>query len=89
MKRANLVLDAQVLEEALRLSGERTYSRAVERALEDYVRRAKAGRILELAGSGLWEGDLSAMRGDFRVQERPAPYATKRLSGRRSGRAAR
>ena len=89
MKRANLVLDAQVLEEALRLSGERTYSRAVERALEDYVRRAKAGRILELAGSGLWEGDLSAMRGDLRIQERPAPYGTKRLSGRRSGRAAR
>lgn len=89
MKRANLVLDAQVLEEALRLSGERTYSRAVQRALEDYVRRAKAGRIFELAGSGLWEGDLSAMRGDLRVQERPAPYAAKRLSGRRSGRAAR
>jgi Arc/MetJ family transcription regulator len=64
MKRTNLVLDAEMLEEALRVSGERTYSRAVQRALEDFVRRARAGRILELAGSGLWEGSLAEMRGD-------------------------
>ena len=64
MKRTNLVLDANLLEEATRLSGERTYSRAVERALQDFVRRAKARRILELAGSGLWEGDLSTVRED-------------------------
>jgi Arc/MetJ family transcription regulator len=62
MKRTNLVLDEELLEEAVQLSGERTYSRAVERALEEFVRRAKAGRILELAGSGLWEGDLALMR---------------------------
>ena len=64
MKRTNLVLDEHLLEQTVRLSGERTYSRAVERAMEDFVRRAKAGRILELAGSGLWEGDLSEMRRD-------------------------
>ncbi len=64
MKRTNLVLDGQLLEEAVRLSGERTYSRAVGRALEEFVRRVKARRILEFAGSGIWEGDLSAMRGD-------------------------
>jgi Arc/MetJ family transcription regulator len=64
MKRTNLVLNEDLLEEATRLSGERTYSRAVERALEDFVRRAKARRILELAGSGLWEGTLSAVRED-------------------------
>jgi len=64
MKRTNLVLDEQLLEEATRLSGERTYSRTVERALGDFVRRARAGRILELAGSGLWVGELSEMRRD-------------------------
>jgi Arc/MetJ family transcription regulator len=64
MKRTNLVLDEQLLEEASRLSGERTYSRTVERALTDFVRRAKARQILDLAGSGLWEGDLSVMRED-------------------------
>ena len=62
MKRTNLVLPADLLEEALRLSGERTYSKAVTRAMEDFVARAKARRILELRGSGLWKGDLDEMR---------------------------
>ena len=64
MKRTNLVLDERLLDEALRLSGERTYSKAVGRALAEFVRRVKARRIRQLAGSGLWEGDLSEMRGD-------------------------
>ncbi len=64
MKRTNLVLDERLLEEATRLSGERTYSRAVDRALAEFVRRARAGKILELAGAGLWEGDLAEMRRD-------------------------
>jgi len=72
MKRANLVLDERLLEEAVRVSGERTYSRAVERALEAFVRRARAGSILELAGSGAWVGDLSAMRGDQPERRRRA-----------------
>ena len=75
MKRTNLVLDAQLLDETVRVSGERTYSRAVERAMQDFVRRARAGRILELAGTGLWEGDLSAMRRD-----RPSRKKTRRVS---------
>jgi hypothetical protein len=37
---------------------------AVERALEDFVNRAKARRILDLAHSGLWDGDLAEMRRD-------------------------
>jgi Arc/MetJ family transcription regulator len=64
MKRTTLVLDEKLLEEALRLSGERTYSKTVERALDDLVRRIKARRILELGGSGLWRGDLGVMRRD-------------------------
>jgi Arc/MetJ family transcription regulator len=71
MKRTNLVLDEHLLEELTRVSGERTYSRAVTKAMEDYLRRHRAGRILELAGSGLWEGDLSEMRGDAAAPARP------------------
>jgi metal-responsive CopG/Arc/MetJ family transcriptional regulator len=71
MKRTNLVLDEQLLEEVTRVSGERTYSRAVTRAIEDYLRRHRAGRILELAGTGLWEGDLSEMRGDGPAHKEP------------------
>lgn len=70
MKRTNLVLDEGLLEEATRVSGEKTYSAAVMRALEDFVRRAKASQILELRGSGLWEGDLSEMRRDRKIRKR-------------------
>ena len=64
MKRTNLVLDDQLLKEATRLSGARTYSGTVNLALQDFVRRARAHRILELAGSGRWEGDIAEMRAD-------------------------
>ena len=70
MKRTNLVLDERLLAEAVKLSGERTYSAAVARALEDFVRRVRAHRILELAGSGLWEGDLGEMRADRPLRPR-------------------
>ena len=66
MKRTNLVLDEKILEEATRLSGRKTYSATVMLALEDFIRRAKARQILELRGSGLWEGRLGDMRGDKR-----------------------
>lgn len=80
MKRANLVLDEQLLEDALRVSGERTYSAAVGRALREFVSRARAGRILDLAHKGAWEGDLSEMRGDS-----APPKRKKKGRGRASG----
>jgi hypothetical protein len=58
------MVDQDLLKEAVRLSGEPTYSAVVGRALEDLVRRIKARRILDLRGSGLWEGDLPEMRRD-------------------------
>ena len=64
MKRTSLAIDRALLAEAQRLSGERTYTKTVDRALAEFVRRARAGRILELAESGLWEGDLAEMRDD-------------------------
>ena len=76
MKRTNLVLDERLLDEALRMSGERTYSRAVERALDEFVRRVRARRILDLAGAG-WEGDLATIRRD-----RPRPRKSSRRAAR-------
>ena len=46
MKRTNLVLPEELLEEATRLSGEKTYSKAVTRALQEFVRQVKARQIL-------------------------------------------
>jgi Arc/MetJ family transcription regulator len=88
MKRTNLVLDEQLLEEAVKVSGERTYSAAVHRALEAFVRRARARQILSLAGSGLWQGDLATVREDRvlpdRVREAPVVYrAPRRRRGSR------
>ena len=79
MKRTNLVVREDLLEEAVRLSGERTYSRTVERALEDFVRRARARQILTLAGSGIWTGDLSVMRQDHAA---PTPTRARRKARR-------
>jgi Arc/MetJ family transcription regulator len=64
MKRTNLMLDEQLLKEATRIAGGKTYSGTVNLALKDFVRRARSRRILELAGAGLWEGDLAQMRAD-------------------------
>jgi Arc/MetJ family transcription regulator len=64
MKRTNLVLDEELLAEATRLAGEKTYSATVNAALGDFVRRMRARQILSLRGSGAWQGDLAEMRDD-------------------------
>lgn len=64
MKRTNVVLDEKLLAQALRVSGEPTYSRTIERALREMVRREQARGIDQLAGSGLWVGNLADMRAD-------------------------
>lgn len=58
------MLDEALLKEAVALSGAKTFSMTVDIALHDFVRRAKARRIWELAGTGAWTGDLAEMRGD-------------------------
>ncbi len=78
MKRTNLVLDEKLLEEATRLSSQRTYSKTVDLALSEFIRRARAGKILGLAASGLWEGDLSEMRRDARLKPKRRPARAAR-----------
>jgi len=64
MKRTNLVLDAHLLEEATRALGEKTYSAAVNRALEELLRVRRIQSLPAFFGKGLWEGDLPEMRQD-------------------------
>jgi len=70
VKRIHLVLDEDLLEEALKASGARTHSSAVNEALKEYCQLKKVNRIydvkriFDLKGSGIWEGDLSEMRRD-------------------------
>ena len=70
MKRTNLVLDENLLEEAARLFGEKTYSGTVNRALQETIRLAKLRQIKDFFGSGIWEGDLSEMRGDRKIERK-------------------
>ena len=51
----NLQLDPELLEEALRVSGERTKKAAVTRALQEFIARRKQRRLLDLFGSLEWE----------------------------------
>jgi hypothetical protein len=80
------VLDEQLLAEARRISGEPTYSRTIERALREMVRREQARGIDSLAGAGLWVGNLADMRGDApptAARETPSVYRTRRKRGTR------
>jgi Arc/MetJ family transcription regulator len=64
MRRTNLVLDERLLDEATRVLGAKTYSGAVNTALEEVIRLKKIQGLSRFFGSGIWEGDLSAMRED-------------------------
>jgi Arc/MetJ family transcription regulator len=46
----NLAIDDRLLDEALRIGGERTKKDTVTRALQEYVQRRKQARILNLFG---------------------------------------
>ena len=72
MKRTNLVLDEEILQQAMGLSKARTYSETVNLALGEYVRQSRFREILDLQGTGAWQGDLSEMRGDARPRRKKA-----------------
>jgi len=70
MKRTNLVLNEEVLKEATRILGAKTYSEAVNTALQEVVRRNQVQSVARFFGTGIWKGDLSEMRED-RSRRRP------------------
>ncbi len=51
----NLSLDPDLIERALKVSGERTKKAAVTRALEEFVARRKQKRLIELMGKLEWD----------------------------------
>ena len=62
--RTNIVIDDQLMKDALRLTGLKTKKEAVELGLKTLIRLRKQESIRELPGKILWEGDLDAMRTD-------------------------
>ncbi len=71
MRRTNLVLDGDLLDEAVRVLGVKTYSAAVNCALQEALRIKKIQGLTQFFGRGLWEGDLSEMREDRFRSARP------------------
>ena len=53
----NLAIDPELLEQAVDLSGERTKTAAVTRALEEFVARRKQARLRKLFGQLEWDAE--------------------------------
>ena len=64
MKRTNLVLNEHILKEATRILGAKTYSAAVNQAMEEVIRIRKIQGLSQFFGQGLWKGNLTQMRED-------------------------
>ena len=64
MKRTNLVLNEESLNRLVILLGQKTYSNAVQIAIDETIKSLKARSILRFMGKNIWSGDLSKMRED-------------------------
>ena len=62
--RTTIVIDDQLMAEALRLSGARTKKQAVEEGLRLLIRAKLQEKVRRLRGVVRWTGDLDAMRRD-------------------------
>ena len=80
MKRANLVLDPELLDQVTRALGVKTYSAAVNLALAEVLRLRKIQNLPHFFGRDLWQGDLREMREDKVEARRPGE---RRPRGRR------
>lgn len=62
--RTNIVIDDDLMDEALKLSRLKTKKDAVEEGLKLLVQRKKQENIKDLRGKLHWKGDLEEMRTD-------------------------
>ena len=60
--RTNIDIDDRLLSQARKLTHLRTKREVVQRALELLVETEMRKDILRYRGSGIWQGDLKAMR---------------------------
>ncbi|MCB1689925.1 MAG: type II toxin-antitoxin system VapB family antitoxin [Halioglobus sp.] len=61
--RTNIVIDDQLMADALKATGFNTKKEAVEEGLKLLIRRNKQQEIRKLKGKLKWEGNLDEMRG--------------------------
>jgi Arc/MetJ family transcription regulator len=58
----NIVIDDQLMDQAINLSGLETKKAVVEQALKLYIQLLQQAALRELRGKLRWEGDLDQMR---------------------------
>ncbi len=60
--RTNIVIDDDLIDKALKVSGLRTKKAVIEQALEMYVKIRNQGKLKRFRGKLKWEGNLNEMR---------------------------
>lgn len=60
--RTNIVIDDQLMDQAINLSGLETKKAVVEQALKLYIQLLQQAALRELRGKLRWKGDLNQMR---------------------------
>ncbi len=63
--RTNIIIDDELMREALRATGLKTKRAAVELGLRTVVRLNQQAKIRRLRGKLKWQGDLDRMRTDY------------------------
>ncbi len=61
-KRTNVVLDENLVEAGLEMTGLKSRRALIDYALRELLRRESQKKVLELKGTVHWEGDLASMR---------------------------
>ncbi len=62
MIRTNIVIDEDLIEKGLNLTGLKTRRELVDFALRELLRKERQTKILELEGKINWEGNLAKLR---------------------------
>lgn len=62
MKRTSIMVDEQLLETGLKVTGFKTSRELIDFALRELLRRETQKQLVMLKGRIHWEGDLNAMR---------------------------
>jgi Arc/MetJ family transcription regulator len=62
MKRTNVVLDEELVQDCIKATGIKTQKALIDHALRELLRHENQIRILELKGSISWDGNLDEWR---------------------------
>lgn len=79
--RTNVVIDDELLAEAMRCTGLTTKKAVIDEALHMLVRLRRQTQVRQLRGKLKWEGDLAALREGRFVADEPAAEAEAGLIG--------